>query len=122
MYRCSVNQELSSKEVAEKYSRAKICLNVHNSNIDSFNPRAYEILAGRGFLLSDERKEYDCLEVGEDLEIYSSVADMLEKTEYYLKNDDEREKIADCGRKKIIGKRTVSESIKQLFQMKYTAE
>ena len=117
LYRCAVNKELSSKEVAEKYSHAKICLNVHNSNIDSFNPRAYEILAGGSFLLTDERKEYDCLEVGKDLEIYSSVADMLEKIEYYLKNDEEREKIADCGRKKILGRRTVSESIKQLFKM-----
>ena len=115
LYHCAVNQELSSKEVAEKYSRSCICLNIHNSNIDSFNPRAYEILASGSFLLTDERKEYDGLVPGEDLAYYSSIEDLLEKADYYLQHGEEREKIAKCGQSKIIGKRTVSESIKQLF-------
>ena len=115
LYHCAVNQELSSKEVAEKYSRSCICLNIHNYNIDSFNPRTYEILASGSFLLTDERKEYDGLVPGEDLAYYSSVENLPEKIEYYLQHDEEREKIAKCGMLKIIGKRTVSESIGQLF-------
>ena len=117
LYCCAVNQKLSSKEVAEKYSRSKICINIHNSNIDSFNPRTYEILAVGSFLLTDERKEYDGLKVGEDLEIYSSADELTEKIEYYLTHDNEREKISECGKEKIFGRRTVAESIRQLFEM-----
>ena len=109
---------MTSKEVAEKYSRSKICVNIHNSNIDSFNPRTYEILAVGSFLLTDERQEYDDLTPGEDFACYSSVADILEKIEYYLNRDDEREKIANSGKTKIINKRTVAESIKQLFAIR----
>lgn len=118
LYRCAVNRGLSSKEVAEKYSRSKICLNIHNSNIDSFNPRAYEILATGGFLLTDARKNYDGLIPGEDLVCYSSVEEMIEKIEYYLFHDDEREKIADCGRKKVTGRRTAAAGVGQLLDMK----
>ena len=69
--------------------------------------------------MTDERKELDGLLPGEDLICYSDVEDMLEKIEYYLVNDDEREKIADCGRNKIIGKRTVTESIRQLLEINF---
>lgn len=119
LYRCAVNKSLTSREVAEKYSHSKICLNIHNANIDSFNPRTYEILSVGSLLLTDERKELDGLLPGEDLICYSDVEDMLEKIEYYLVNDDEREKIADCGRNKIIGKRTVTESIRQLLEINF---
>ena len=115
LYRCAVNRELTSKEVAEKYSGSKICLNVHNANIDSFNPRTYEILATGSFLLTDTRKYYDELIPGEDLVCYSSIEDVLQKIEYYLSHDDEREKIASCGRKKVIGRRTVAGSVGQLL-------
>ena len=117
LYRCAVNQELVSKEVAEKYSRSCICLNIHNANIDSFNPRTYEILASGGFLLTDERKEYDGLVPGEDFACYSSVEDMIEKIEYYLNHNEEREQMVARGKTKIFGKRTVSESVRQLFEM-----
>ena len=118
LYNRTVDKELSSKEVAEKYSRSKICINIHNANIDSFNPRTYEILAVGSFLLTDERKEYDGLTPGEDFADYSSVEDMLEKIDYYLKHDDEREKMAGCGKAKIIGRRKVSESVRQLLEMR----
>ena len=118
LYDFAVDKELTSKEVAEKYSHSKICVNIHNSNIDSFNPRTYEILSVGSFLLTDERKEYDDLTPGEDFACYSSVQDMLEKIEYYLNRDDEREKIANSGKTKIINKRTVAESIKQLFAIR----
>lgn len=117
LYRCAVNQELSSKKVAEKYSRSRICLNIHNSNIDSFNPRAYEILSVGGFLLTDERKEYDGLTPGEDLACYLSAEDAVKKADYYLQHGEEREEMAKRGMSKIIGKRTVSESLRQLFEM-----
>jgi len=117
LYNCAVNQGLTSKEIAEKYSRSKICLNIHNSNIDSFNPRTYEILSVGSFLLTDERKYYDELVPGEDLAYYSSAEDVTEKVDYYLQHFEEREKMAKCGMSKIIGKRTVSESIRQLFEM-----
>ena len=52
-----------------------------------------------------------------DLVCYLNAEDMLEKIEYYLVHDDEREKIAGCGKNKIIGKRTVSGSISQLLEI-----
>ena len=73
LYHCAVNKALTSREVAEKYSHSKICLNIHNDNIDSFNPRTYEILSVGSLLLTDERKEWDGLLPSKDLVCYSSV-------------------------------------------------
>lgn len=91
----------TSDEVAEIYRKSKICLNLHTDIAKGMNPRSYEIIATGAFQLMDKRRSYDTLQVGDGFEEFADFDDMLEKIDYYLKNEDKRQEIIDTGQKKI---------------------
>lgn len=77
-------------------SETKINLNFCTSQ--GASDRIYKILGAKGFLLSDDwmgREEH--FQNGKDLIIYKDVKDLNDKIDYYLKNEEEREKIAASG-------------------------
>lgn len=78
------------------YAQTKIMVNTHVKG-SSENMRDYETLAQRTFLLSDVIPK--CLEGG--MVLYSGFEDLVEKIEYYLKHEKEREKITEEGYNKV---------------------
>jgi len=112
----NLRQKWQSREaVAEEFSKvcnsAKIILNIirqQNSeypghNISSHNMRTFEVPACGGFLLSvrtDEAKSF--FEEDKEAAYFSSPEELKEKLDFYLENEELRNKIAEGGYKKIL--------------------
>lgn len=83
--------------INEIQNASKICLN--NSGILSFHMRALEIMASGSFMLSrrienDGQPITDYLIEGEEIILFDNERDLLNKVEYYLGNEAERETLA----------------------------
>lgn len=70
-----------------------------NRNIaDDINYRTFETLGCKTFLLTNKTENLDKLfNIGEHLDVYTSKQDLLNKVNYYLSNDDIRNRIAENG-------------------------
>ena len=90
------------EEKSKAFNGAKIVLNnLHPAVINGTNKRTFEIGGCGAFQLVKYRPALDDLfDVGKEIIAYLSFDDMIEKIEYYLKNDDERTKIAEAGYKR----------------------
>jgi len=130
---------LKKFEVIKYYRGAKIVLNHFRTNeskkivVDrrtkeerveeippySLNPRIYEILAaGGGLLLTDYRPELDeYFEIGKDLDVYKDEEDLSKKIEYYLEHEEERRKIAESGREKVVEKHSYIQRVKKMLSI-----
>ena len=81
---------------------SKIVLNITKSNYFSLgggsNLRIFEALGRNLFVLSDKNSELaDLLKIGHEIEVFESPSELLEKTNYYLKNETKRNFIANNG-------------------------
>lgn len=85
------------------FAGSDINLNMTAKSIRSGVPlRVFDVLGCGGFLLSNYQPELaDHFTIGEDLDIYTSEEDLLEKVEYYLSHEKERKEIAANGQQKI---------------------
>ncbi len=90
-------------EMPKIFKLSKINLNISLKCIQSGIPlRALDILASGGFLLSNYQPELaEYFIDGEDLVMYYSMEDALEKCEYYLNHEEERLVIARNGYEKV---------------------
>lgn len=99
-------QVRENREVATHYRAARISLNHHRSSVDfqtdaripdgaaeSLNPRAYEVPACGGFLISDVRAELSDVFAGA-VPTYTDAASLERLIRYYLAHDDERRALA----------------------------
>jgi len=85
------------------FKKSKININTTMRAIRSGLPqRIWDILASGGFLLTNYQPELDSFLIpGVHLETYNSLDELIEKTNYYLNHDKEREEIALNGYKKV---------------------
>lgn len=93
----------TKKEVCFIYRASKINLNITLKTIRSGIPlRAFEIMGSGGFLMTNYQTDFlDFFEPGVDFTYYNSYEDLMEKVEYYLSHDKEREEIAKNGYEKV---------------------
>ena len=93
----------TKKETCFVYRASKINLNITLKTIRSGIPlRAFEIMGSGGFLLTNYQTDFfDFFEPGVDFAYYDSYEDLMEKVEYYLSHDKEREEIARNGYEKV---------------------
>ena len=82
---------------------SKINLNMTLRSIKSGIPqRAFDIMGCGGFLLSNYQPELaEYFIPGEDLVLYDSVDDLIQKIDYYLSHEEERLQIAKNGYEKV---------------------
>lgn len=82
---------------------SKINLNMTSKPIMSGLPlRIFDIMGCGGFVMTNYQYEIsEYFESGVDLEIYSSMDELLDKCSYYLTHDEERVKIARNGYRKV---------------------
>lgn len=82
---------------------SKINLNISLKSIQNGIPlRAIDIMGCGGFLLSNFQSDFmNFFDPDKDFVYYSDYDDLLEKIDYYLLHDEEREKIAYSGYNKI---------------------
>lgn len=101
------------------YDRAKINLNISLRSIHTGIPlRAFEILGSGGFLLSNYQADFaDCYVDGEDYVSFGSKEDMLNKIEYYLTHEKERQEIAANGLRRTIENHTYEHRLKEMLTL-----
>lgn len=90
------------EEKAKAFHAAKIVLNnMHPAEINGINKRTFEAPACCGFMMINYKPAIDDLYIdGKEIVSYRSFDNMLEKINYYLSNDKEREIIAEAGMKR----------------------
>ncbi len=104
------------EDISKVYSASKIGFNSSIQN--DINMRMFEIPASGCFLLTnriDNGGLYEIFEEGKHFVTYTNDNDLVEKIEYYLKNDDEREAIAKAGHERIINNFTYIHMLQKMF-------
>ena len=107
---------------SERYQKVVFYLSKINLNITSkpimsgLSLRVWDIMGSGGFLMSNYQEEIeDYFVIGEDLEVFSSEEELVDKVGYYLEHDDIREKIAKSGYEKVRKYHSYDERIKQMI-------
>ncbi|MFE0558218.1 DUF3880 domain-containing protein [Paenibacillus sp. NPDC058910] len=99
---------MTSEDTATYYNGAKIVINQHRSSDDdtinansrkvqalSVNPRTFEISGCGTLQLSDIRHDMSQLySPGSEIETYGSYGELMDKIDYYLRHEEERQRIA----------------------------
>lgn len=103
-------------ELAAIFQKSRINLNFTIPNIQTGLPlRIWDVMGAGGFLLTNEQEEiHSLLKPGEHLEYFASSEELMEKTLYYLKHKDARQKIARQGQQYIHSAHTVKHRIEKL--------
>ena len=103
------------EDAARFYADSKICLNIHLPEHKSVNPRTFEIMATGSFQLVDERADYADLVPGEDMAVFRTIEELIDKITYYLSHEDEREQIAAHGRNSVLDCYSMENSLEALI-------
>lgn len=100
---------------------SKINLNITSKSIREGLPlRIFDILGCGGFLITNYQAELPDLFVpDEDLVVYESDEDLLEKINYYLNHDNVRKEIAHNGYEKVCKLHNYPERILQMISLAY---
>lgn len=98
---CGGCKTLTEMPVIFKHS--KINLNITTKGIREGIPlRVFDVLGCGGFLITNYQAEIPNLFIpGQDLEVYGSMDELVEKVEYYLNHEEERQVIAKNGYEKV---------------------
>lgn len=85
------------------FKKSKINLNITLRSIKTGIPlRIFDILGAGGFLITNYQSELtDYFEIDKDLVCYESLDDLINKIEYYLNHEEERNRIAKNGHEKV---------------------
>lgn len=97
---------------------SKINLNMTSKPIISGLPlRIFDILGCGGFLMTNYQTEIsEYFEIGTDLEVYSSIDELIDKCSYYLSHDESRQIIAENGYRKVCESHTYSHRILEMIK------
>lgn len=106
-------------EMPQVFRNSKINLNMTLRSIQSGIPlRALDIMGAGGFLISNYQQELqDNFVDGEEIVLYGSEKELMEKTEYYLHHEAEREEIAYHGFLKVKEKFSYEVRVKQMIDI-----
>lgn len=90
-------------EMPKVFNLSKININMTMRPIETGLPlRCFDILGCGGFLMTNYQEELnDMFVIGQDLEAYSSLEELIDKCTYYLSHEDERAAIARNGYEKV---------------------
>ena len=107
------------EEAPVVFANSKINLNISLRSIQSGIPlRAFDIMACGGFLLSNYQEDYlEYFIPDQDIVIYNDYGDLLEKVDFYLKNEKSREQIAESGHQKVMREHTYLQRTKNILEI-----
>jgi spore maturation protein CgeB len=99
----SFSPSISIKQMHREFFHSKININILTlENRDTTNLRNFEIPASMGFQLSERSNEIlDLFEEDKEIVCFSSMEELTDKYNFYLKNENLRVKIAKSGTKKL---------------------
>lgn len=100
------------------FQAAAINLNITSKTIQTgVSQRVFDVLANKGFLITNYQAElFDLFTPGEDLVVYESLEDLIEKVQYYLEHEEERKQIAMHGYETLKQYYTYDVRLKQMLE------
>lgn len=98
---------------------SKINLNMTNRPIKTGLPlRIFDLMGAGGFVVSNYQAEIPEIFIpDEDIVLYDSIPDLLDKIGYYLEHDEERKQIAKNGYEKVKMYHSYDVRLAQMFRM-----
>tara|TARA_B110000438_G_C15721275_1_gene609951 strand:- start:25 stop:1134 length:1110 start_codon:yes stop_codon:yes gene_type:complete len=118
--RQNLNGVLYGKEMYQTLMDSKIIFNRHADFAGSFanNMRLYQSTGVGSLLLTDKKRNLsNIFHENKELCTYSNVDDCLEKIEYYLDNEEDREKIAYAGQARCLDEHTWYNRMEELLSI-----
>lgn len=99
------------------FQKSRINLNISLRSIQSGIPlRAFDIMGSGGFLLSNYQEDFlENFTPGEDFVFYESEQDLLQKIDYYLTHEEERQAIARNGHDKVAAAHTYRDRVREML-------
>ena len=109
-----------SKQMPEVFKRSKINLNITlRSILSGISLRVLDIMGAGGFVLSNYQAEIaEYFKIEEEIVVYGSLEECLEKIKYYLAHDKEREKIAENGCRRVRQDFSYENQLQKIFDEK----
>jgi spore maturation protein CgeB len=90
----------TEEQMAVEINKTKIVFNFNAQALGALNYRTFQVIACEKLLLSDYREEAkELFSIGENFVCFNTIADLEEKINYYLNNENEYKKITKAGRK-----------------------
>jgi len=99
---------------------SRISINRHIDAAENYanNMRLYESTGVGTMLITDNKNNINELfKVGKEIETYKSKEELLEKINYYLSHEEERDKIAKAGQARTLKDHTYKTRMKELVQI-----
>lgn len=111
----------SMDEMPLIFQHSKVNLNITAKSIRSgLSLRIFDVLGCGGFIITNYQAELsEFFTPGADLEYYTSLEELDEKTGYYLTHDHEREKIAAKGFETVSKLHSYRTRIPQMLEMAF---
>ncbi len=116
---------IDTEEIVKIFSAAKININLHSSTYhkgvnpfgDFVNPRMFEIIGCGGFQLVDRRSGLEGMfEENEEIVLFDDLDDLRNKITYYLNNPEERGRIAERGRQRVLREHTYINRMQEMLE------
>jgi spore maturation protein CgeB len=117
---------IDTEEIVKIFNASRININLHSSTYhkginpfgDFINPRTFEIMACGGFQLADRRPALEGLfEAGEEIIVFDDLGDLRSKAAYYLADPEERHRIAERGRQRVLREHTYENRMKEMLEV-----
>jgi len=106
-------------QMVRLFTRSKINLNLSNSSTligQQIKGRNFEIPGTRNFLLTSNAENLsEYYEDGKEIVIFDTDEELADKATYYLKNENERNKIAENGYKRTLAEHTWYHRLDEIF-------
>ncbi len=108
------------------YAQSKIVLNMHNPTVWSGsslstaqsggNMRLFEVPVTKTLQIADKCPR-DWFKDGDEIVLYKNNQDLLQKINYFIDNDEERERIAKNGYEKLVKEHQYKHRVKKIFEI-----
>ncbi len=105
------------KDAAVVYAGSKINLNLSLKGIEGGTPqRVMDVMGAGGFVMTNYCEETaELFEENKEIVMFKTPEELLEKVEYYLQHDKEREQIARAGHDKVLDCYTYEKKLEKLL-------
>lgn len=116
------NGKLPVDDVPQSFAQSKIILGVgtigYCSDFYALKLRDFDApMSGSMYITSHNPDLLGLYDIGKEIITYKSIGDCIDKVQYYLKHDDERESIAQAGMLRARREHTWQKRIAMLFDL-----
>lgn len=113
------NGRVNTYEMIKIFNQSKINLNLSNASrgqINQIKGRDFEIPGCAGFMLTGYNEDLaDYFSIGDEIVVYEDVDDLIEKINYFLIHEKEREAIKEKGYERVVKEHTYTVRFSKIF-------